>query len=63
MNISIAQHPVDPCGRLVVSGTEEEMAQLDLLFQAIMSKKHKEARFTTGTSFEAFFQIDPPINQ
>lgn len=61
MNIVITQHPVDPCGRLTVSCTESELVQLDLLFQAVMSRKHKEARYTSSTSFEAFFQLDPPI--
>ena len=61
MQIHIAQHPQDPCGRVVVTGTTEEAANLDLLFQAIMSTRHKEGRFTTSTAFEVFFQMDPPI--
>lgn len=61
MQIHISQHPKDPCGRVVVTGNAEEAANLDLLFQAIMSSRHKEGRFTTSTSFEIFFQMDPPI--
>jgi len=63
MNIYIEQHPTDPCGRLRVTGTEKEIAQVDLLFQAIMSTRHKEAKYIDSQSFEAFFQLDPPINE
>lgn len=62
MNIHIEKHPSDPCGRLVVQGTASEAEQLDLLYQAVLSTKHKEGKYTSSDSFVIYFQVDPPIN-
>lgn len=62
MQIKIEQHPLDPCARVVVEGSEEELKDLDLLYQAIMSKRHKEGKFETGNRFVVYFQLEPPLS-
>lgn len=62
MKITIEKHPTDPCGRLtVLADSDDELAKLDLLFQAILTNKHKEGKFIGSKAFQVFFQMDPDI--
>lgn len=62
MKLQIDKHPTDPCGRIVATAeSEEDIEKLDLLFQSILTRKHKEGRFTGSHTFEVFFQTDAEI--
>lgn len=62
MDIHVERHPQDPCARIIVKGTEAELESLDLLYQGIMTNRHKEGRFVASDTFTVFFQLEPPIN-
>lgn len=62
MQITVDRHPQDPCARIVVKGSEAELEALDLLYQGIMTTRHKEGKFVTSDTFTVFFQLEPPIN-
>lgn len=52
---------MDPCARITVEGEESELKEMDLLYQAILTNRHKEGKFESSNKFVVFFQLEPPL--
>jgi hypothetical protein len=61
MKIIVERHPMDPCARITVEGEESELKEMDLLYQAILTNRHKEGKFESSNKFVVFFQLEPPL--
>lgn len=57
MKVRAEKHPKDPAVRIVVTAEEGDSPEtLDLLYQGILTKEHKEGRYTKSNEFVVFYK-------
>lgn len=60
MKLAIIKHPTENKARVVAKAeTPEEQAQVDLLFQALLSSSRRQGAYTSTDAIDVMFETSP----